>query len=213
MAGHFTEIYEGNARSLVFGEGSFHSRLMMIGEAPGEQETLKGRPFVGKAGKNLDEFLQMSGLKREEIYITNTVKFRPTKRSDAGRLVNRPPTKEEIALFLPWLKREIALVAPGLHRHAGQCATEGAGGRQGCDWRRARAVSGMRGARAVSAVPSREPDLQSVASRRVRGGREAAGRLAEEPGKWMRSSFQSVRTGAFLRFRRHAAIRGRSARF
>ncbi len=54
----------------------------------------------------------MSGLKREEIYITNTVKFRPTKRSDAGRLVNRPPTKEEIALFLPWLKREIALVAP-----------------------------------------------------------------------------------------------------
>ena len=101
MAGHFTEIYEGNARSLVFGEGSFHSRLMMIGEAPGEQETLKGRPFVGKAGKNLDEF-----------YITNTVKFRPTKRSDAGRLVNRPPTKEEIALFLPWLKREIALVAP-----------------------------------------------------------------------------------------------------
>lgn len=112
MAGHFTEIYEGNARSLVFGEGSFHSRLMMIGEAPGEQETLKGRPFVGKAGKNLDEFLQMSGLKREEIYITNTVKFRPTKRSDAGRLVNRPPTREEIALFLPWLKREIALVAP-----------------------------------------------------------------------------------------------------
>lgn len=112
MAGHFTEIYEGNARLLVFGEGSFHSRLMMIGEAPGEQETLKGRPFVGKAGKNLDEFLQMSGLKREEIYITNTVKFRPTKRSDAGRLVNRPPTKEEIALFLPWLKREIALVAP-----------------------------------------------------------------------------------------------------
>ena len=112
MAGHFTEIYEGNARSLVFGEGSFHSRLMMIGEASGEQETLKGRPFVGKAGKNLDEFLQMSGLKREEIYITNTVKFRPTKRSDAGRLVNRPPTKEEIALFLPWLKREIALVAP-----------------------------------------------------------------------------------------------------
>mgnify|MGYP000139107162 FL=1 len=112
MAGHFTEIYEGNARSLVFGEGSFHSRLMMIGEAPGEQETLKGRPFVGKAGKNLDEFLQMSGLKREEIYITNTVKFRPTKRSDAGRLVNRPPTKEEIALFYPFLLREIELVKP-----------------------------------------------------------------------------------------------------
>lgn len=84
----------------------------MIGEAPGEQETLMGRPFVGKAGKNLNEFLEMSGLKREEIYITNTVKFRPTKRSDAGRIVNRTPSREEIALFLPWLKREIALVAP-----------------------------------------------------------------------------------------------------
>ena len=109
----FRPLWPGEDKILVFGDGNTdHPPLMLIGEAPGEQETLKRRPFVGKAGKNLDEFLQMSGLKREEIYITNTVKFRPTKRSDAGRLVNRPPTKEEIALFLPWLKREIALVAP-----------------------------------------------------------------------------------------------------
>lgn len=112
IAAHFTEIYEGNARALVFGEGAFSAKLMMIGEAPGEQETLQGRPFVGKAGKNLDEFLELSGLKREEIYITNTVKFRPVKKSPAGRFSNRPPTKEEIALFLPWLKKEIALVKP-----------------------------------------------------------------------------------------------------
>lgn len=112
MAAAFTEIYEGNARALVYGEGAFSAKLMMIGEAPGEQETLKGRPFVGKAGKNLDEFLALSGLKREEIYITNTVKFRPVKTSAAGRFVNRPPTKEEIALFLPWLRKEISLVKP-----------------------------------------------------------------------------------------------------
>ena len=112
MAGHFTEIYEGNARSLVFGEGSFHSRLMMIGEAPGEQETLKGRPFVGKAGKNLDDFLALSGMNRAEMYITNTVKYRPVKRSAAGNTVNRAPTQEEISLGLPFLRRELALVDP-----------------------------------------------------------------------------------------------------
>ena len=112
MAAHFTDIYEGNARALVYGEGAFSAKLMMIGEAPGEQETLNGRPFVGKAGKNLDEFLEMSGIRREEIYITNTVKFRPVKVSSAGRYVNRAPNKEEIALFLPWLKKEIAIVKP-----------------------------------------------------------------------------------------------------
>ncbi|MBQ3080639.1 MAG: uracil-DNA glycosylase [Clostridia bacterium] len=112
IAAHFAALYEGNARTLVYGEGAFHAKLMMVGEAPGEQETIHGRPFVGKAGKNLSEFLALTGLEREEIYITNTVKIRPTKISNAGRMVNRPPTKEEIALFLPWLRREIALVKP-----------------------------------------------------------------------------------------------------
>ncbi len=112
MAAHFDIVFEGEARSLVFGEGESCAKLMMVGEAPGAKEALLGRPFVGKAGKNLDEFLEYSGLRREEIYITNTVKFRPTKTSDAGRIVNRPPTREEIALFLPWLKKEIALIKP-----------------------------------------------------------------------------------------------------
>ena len=106
------EVYEGETRILVHGEGSLHARVMLIGEAPGEQETLQRRPFVGKAGKNLDEFLELAGLDRGELYVSNTVKFRPTKLSAAGRTVNRPPTKEEIKLFLPWLKREIALVRP-----------------------------------------------------------------------------------------------------
>ena len=87
---------------------------MLIGEAPGEQESLMGRPFVGKAGKNLDHFLALVGLVRGDIYITNVVKFRPTKTGATGRLSNRPPTREEIALFRPWLMAEIARVNPGV---------------------------------------------------------------------------------------------------
>ena len=106
------DIYEEEKKVLVFGEGRVGAPVMMIGEAPGEQETLQGRPFVGKAGKNLDEFLAEAGMDRGELYVTNTVKFRPTKRSAAGRVVNRPPTQEEVKLFLPFLMREIELVGP-----------------------------------------------------------------------------------------------------
>jgi len=106
------EVYEGERKILVHGEGATASRVMLIGEAPGEQETLQRRPFVGKAGKNLNEFLELAGLERSDLYVSNTVKFRPTKISAAGRVVNRPPTKEEIKLFLPFLKREMELVQP-----------------------------------------------------------------------------------------------------
>ncbi|MFR2494950.1 MAG: uracil-DNA glycosylase [Christensenellales bacterium] len=75
---------------------------------------MQGRPFVGKAGKNLDHFLELAGLAREEIYISNVVKIRPTKTGSTGRLSNRPPTKEEIAFFRPWLMAEIARVNPGV---------------------------------------------------------------------------------------------------
>lgn len=106
------DLYEGEKKILVHGEGEIGARVMLVGEAPGEQETLMGRPFVGKAGRNLDEFLELAGLERSQLYVTNAVKFRPTKRSAAGRTVNRPPTREEVSLFLPWLRREIELVAP-----------------------------------------------------------------------------------------------------
>ena len=105
-------VMPGRENALVFGEGPLYPKLMLIGEAPGEQETLMGRPFVGKAGKNLDRFLELAGMRREEIYISNAVKIRPTKTGKTGRISNRPPTKEEIALFRPWLLREIDLVAP-----------------------------------------------------------------------------------------------------
>ncbi len=106
------ELYEGEKKILVHGEGEIGARVMLVGEAPGEQETLQGHPFVGKAGRNLNEFLELAGLERSALYVTNAVKFRPTKRSSAGRTVNRPPTREEVSLFLPWLRREIELVAP-----------------------------------------------------------------------------------------------------
>ena len=112
MTAFFQELYVAEQKRLVFGDGDRHAKIVMIGEAPGAQEALQGKPFVGKAGKNLDEFLSLSGLDRRALYITNTVKFRPTRISDAGRVVNRPPTQEEIKLSLPWLLRELKLIDP-----------------------------------------------------------------------------------------------------
>lgn len=93
-------------KHLVFGEGNPAARICLIGEAPGEKEDEAGRPFVGKAGKQLDEFLLISGIRREEVYITNAVKFRPTATGKKG-LVNRTPTKSEIEAFRPYLLREL----------------------------------------------------------------------------------------------------------
>ena len=100
-------------KTIVFGEGAEAPLLMMIGEAPGGDEEKQGRPFVGKAGKNLSAFLEVVGLKREEIYISNVVKLRPTKESPkTGKAVNRPPSAEEIVFFLPFLQAEIQTIAP-----------------------------------------------------------------------------------------------------
>ena len=106
------EVYEGERKVLVFGEGPLHARVLLVGEAPGEREALEGRPFVGRAGKNLDGFLEGAGIRRSELYVTNAVKFRPVRVSAAGRTVNRTPTQEEVRIFAPWLRREIALVDP-----------------------------------------------------------------------------------------------------
>ena len=106
-----TSAYQ--TKTIVFGEGAENPALMMIGEAPGGEEEKQGRPFVGKAGKNLSAFLEVVGLKREEIYISNVVKLRPTKESPkTGKAVNRPPSAEEIAFFLPYLLEEIQVISP-----------------------------------------------------------------------------------------------------
>ncbi|GHU69872.1 uracil-DNA glycosylase [Clostridia bacterium] len=110
----FRQIYVGEDRVLVFGEGARDASWMLVGEAPGEKEALAGRPFVGKAGAELDSFLTALRLDRSTLYITNAVKFRPTRISAAGRTVNRAPTQEEIGLWQPWLRREAELVKPRL---------------------------------------------------------------------------------------------------
>ena len=108
-------IQKYNDRKLVFGEGKTDGGVMLIGEAPGGEEEKMGRPFVGKAGKNLDEFIELAGLKREDLYITNVVKFRPTSISEkTGRKVNRTPSREEIEDFVPLLKNEISTYKPYL---------------------------------------------------------------------------------------------------
>ena len=108
-------IQKYNDRKLVFGEGKTDGGIMLIGEAPGGEEEKMGRPFVGKAGKNLDEFIELAGLKREDLYITNVVKFRPTSISEkTGRKVNRTPNREEIEEFVPLLKKEISSYKPYL---------------------------------------------------------------------------------------------------
>jgi uracil-DNA glycosylase family 4 len=111
----FNGIYKDKQKILVFGEGNVDARMVLVGEAPGEQETIKQRPFVGQAGKNLDEFLDIVGINREDIYITNTVRFRPFKvNPKTGRTSNRPPRKEEIELCRPWLYKELGIIMPEL---------------------------------------------------------------------------------------------------
>ena len=89
---------------LVFGVGKAPSELMFVGEGPGEQEDLQGEPFVGPAGKLLDDMLEMIGLERKRVYIANTVKCRPP--------MNRDPQEEEMAACRPWLEEQIRLVRP-----------------------------------------------------------------------------------------------------
>lgn len=98
----------------VLGEGNPEAEIMFIGEAPGKREDELKRPFVGPAGQLLDELLSSIGLKREDVYISNVVKYRPPN--------NRDPTDEEKEQCMPWLKLEIALIKPKvivpLGRHA-----------------------------------------------------------------------------------------------
>ena len=116
---------------MVYGEGDMNARIVLVGEAPGAEETRLSRPLVGKAGKNLDAFLDVLHQRREDIYITNVVKFRPFKVSEKGRLSNRPPTKDEIACMLPALLREIEAVEPKVVVTLGNAALRAVSGQSG----------------------------------------------------------------------------------
>lgn len=105
----------GGEVPLVFGDGNADSQIVLVGEAPGKTEVELGRPFVGQAGKNLEEFITILGIAREDLYITNVVKFRPFRvNPDTGREANRPPTREEIRISTDFIEQELSAVKPRL---------------------------------------------------------------------------------------------------
>lgn len=99
------------ATQTVFGEGPKNARLMLLGEQPGDQEDLAGKPFVGPAGKLLERALEKAGINRDEVYVTNTVKhFKWEPRGK--RRIHQKPNSREIAACRPWLEAELRLVRP-----------------------------------------------------------------------------------------------------
>ncbi len=94
------------ATNLVPGEGSATASVVFVGEAPGASEDRTGRPFVGAAGKLLDQLLEEAGLARDDVFITNVVKARPPG--------NRDPRPDEVAHHLPWLEAQLDVIAPRL---------------------------------------------------------------------------------------------------
>lgn len=105
------------ATQLVFGDGNPSADIVFIGEAPGKNEDIQGKPFVGAAGKFLNEMLEGIGLQREDVYITNIVKYRPPE--------NRDPLPEEKKAFLPYLQAQLEVIQPKLvitlGRHSMNC--------------------------------------------------------------------------------------------
>ena len=100
-----------NRRHAVPGEGSAEARLMIVGEGPGENEDLQGRPFVGKAGELLDKILAAAEFPRESVFITNIVKCRAADVVD-GKLQNRAPLAAEVNACRPYLVRQVEIIQP-----------------------------------------------------------------------------------------------------
>lgn len=97
----------------VPGFGNAYSRVVLIGEAPGRDEIRQSRPFAGRAGRYLDEFLEHAGISRNEIYITNSIKYRLSKTDPrTGRISNRPAEWSEVEENRPWLVNELDILRP-----------------------------------------------------------------------------------------------------
>lgn len=111
----YTDRVEGKYLPVI-GEGSHDANIMFIGEAPGRKEAQTGKPFCGASGKILDELLRHIEVDRETVYITNVIKDRPTN--------NRDPKPEEIALYAPFLDRQIDIVEPKVIATLGRFAME-----------------------------------------------------------------------------------------
>ena len=119
ICGHLPCEFEicSSCTQLVPGEGRPDAEVVLVGEAPGATEDTAGRPFVGAAGRLLDDLLQAAGLRRDDVFITNLVKARP--------LGNRDPRAAEIAHHRPWLEAELEIIAPRLVVPLGRHALRG----------------------------------------------------------------------------------------
>ena len=104
------QLYQ-RATQAVFGEGRARARAMMVGEQPGDEEDLTGHPFVGPAGRLLDQMMEAAGLARDQIYVTNAVKhFKWTPRGK--KRMHQKPSASEVTACRPWLEAELAAVEP-----------------------------------------------------------------------------------------------------
>jgi uracil-DNA glycosylase family protein len=104
------DLYK-NATQTVFGEGPRRARMILLGEVPGDQEDLEGKPFVGPAGRLLDDCLDEAGIARDNVYVTNAVKhFRWEPRGK--RRLHKKPTSRQIEACRPWLHAEILVIKP-----------------------------------------------------------------------------------------------------
>ena len=104
------DLWEG-ATQAVMGEGARHASLMLVGEQPGDREDIEGHPFVGPAGRVLDQGLDQAGITRNEVYITNVVKhFRYKLRGK--RRIHQKPDRWQVTACFPWLEAELAVVKP-----------------------------------------------------------------------------------------------------
>ena len=116
------DLYK-HATQAVLGEGKRGSKLMLVGEQPGDQEDKQGRPFVGPAGRLLDRALEEAGIDRETVYVTNEVKhFKFTPQGK--RRIHKKPNAEEVRACRPWLKAEIHVVKPKVIAAMGATAAQ-----------------------------------------------------------------------------------------
>ncbi|AUS96400.1 uracil-DNA glycosylase [Clostridium thermosuccinogenes] len=106
-------INEFGDKEIVLGDGNIDSEIVLVGEAPGKDEVKLSKPFVGAAGKNLSQFMDILGIKREDIYITNVIKHRLSKiNPNTGRIINRAATKADIDAVKDYLLQEIRIIDP-----------------------------------------------------------------------------------------------------
>ena len=103
-----------HATQTVFGEGDAHARIVLVGEQPGHEEDLAGRPFVGPAGRLLDRALARAGLDRSRLYVTNAVKHFKWKKDRSGgkRRIHERPAQSDVEACRPWLEQELWLIRP-----------------------------------------------------------------------------------------------------